>query len=69
MRSAKAILFGTDRRPGEGMTAGWWGVTALSGLVAAIGGIVEGIWWAALFFVPAIPALVVAVQRAREGNI
>jgi hypothetical protein len=51
------------------MTAGWWGVTALSGFVAAIGGLVEGIWWAALFFVPAIPALLVAVQRTRERNI
>jgi hypothetical protein len=69
MRSAKAILFGTDRRPGEGITAGWWGTSAFICAFAAIGGLVKGIWWAAIFLVPAIFALKVAVNRAREGNI
>ena len=69
VRSLKAILLGTDRRPGEGMSAGWWGVSGLSCAVAGIGGLVKGIWWAAVFLVPAVFGFVIAVRRAREGDI
>ena len=69
MRPLKAILLGTDRGPGEGMSAAWWGVSGLSCAVAGIGGLVKGIWWAALFLVPAVFGFVIAVRRAREGNI
>ena len=69
MRSAKAILFGTDRRPGEGLDATWWGVTAFICAFGGIAGLVEGIWWAAVSLIPAAVAVVYAVRRAREGNI
>ncbi|HYZ78194.1 MAG TPA: hypothetical protein VE596_12555 [Gaiellaceae bacterium] len=69
MRSAKAILFGTDRRPGEGIGAGLWATWAFIAAFAAIGGLVDGIWWAALFLIPAAVIVVVAVRRARERNL
>jgi hypothetical protein len=68
VRSAKGILFGTDRRPGEGFGAGLWATWALSGFVAAIGGVAKGIWWAALFLIPAALMLFIALQRARERD-
>jgi membrane protein implicated in regulation of membrane protease activity len=69
MRSAKAILFGTDRRPGEGISPGLWATWAFIAAFAAIGGLVKGIWWAALFLIPAVFNLVLAVRRARERNL
>ena len=68
MRSVRAILLGSDRRPGEGLGAGLWGTWALACGVAAIGGLAKGIWWAALFFVPAGLMLLVAVRRVRERD-
>jgi hypothetical protein len=61
-------LLGTNRRRGEGLDATWWAITSLGCFVAGIGGLVKGIWWAALFLVPALVTGVVAVRRAREGN-
>jgi membrane protein implicated in regulation of membrane protease activity len=69
MRSAKAILFGTDRRAGEGFSAGLWATWAFGTAFAAIGGMAKGIWWAAAFLIPAAVMLVVAVRRARERNL
>ena len=63
-----AFLLGRNRRRGEGLDATWWAVTSLCCFVAGIGGLVKGIWWAAVFFIPAVPTAVVAVRRAREGN-
>ena len=58
---------GNGRR-GQGLSATWWGGAALICSVAAIGGLVKGIWWAALFFVPAVFGAVRARRSAREGN-
>ena len=68
MRSLKAILLGTDRRPGEGFGATSWGASAFICAFGGIGGLVKGIWWAAVFLIPAALMLVTAVRRARERN-
>jgi hypothetical protein len=69
VRSARAILFGGDRRPGEGFGAALWGAWAFIAAFAGIGGLVKGIWWAAAFLIPAAVMLVVALRRMRERNI
>jgi hypothetical protein len=68
VRSLKAILLGSDRRPGEGMTAGWWGTSAFICAFAGVGGLAKGIWWSALFLLPAAFGAFMAWRRGREGN-
>jgi hypothetical protein len=69
VRSMKAIVFGTDRRPGEGMSAGLWATWALATAIAAIGGLITGTWWAALFVIPSALMFAVGIRRARERSI
>jgi hypothetical protein len=67
--STKAILFGTERRPGEGISAGLWATWALASAIAAVGGLITGTWWAALFVIPSALMFAVAIRRARERSI
>jgi membrane protein implicated in regulation of membrane protease activity len=59
---------GGNSRGGPGLSATWWGGAALICSVAAIGGLVKGIWWAAIFFVPAVFGAVMALRSGRIGN-
>src|SRR4051795_13757898 len=53
---------------GPGLSASWWGSTALICFVAGVGGLVKGLWGAALFLIPGLWAARKARTRAREGN-
>ena len=59
---------GESGRGGQGLSATWWGGAALICSVAASGGLVKGIWWAAIFFVTAVFGAVRALRSARGGN-
>jgi hypothetical protein len=59
---------GGNSRRGQGLSATWWGGAALICSVAAIGGLVKGIWWAAIFFVPAVFGAVRALWSVRARN-
>jgi hypothetical protein len=64
----RRLLFGTGE-PNSGLDATWWAIGAIALAVAAVGGLVKGQPLAALFFVPAIVQLIVAIRKAKEGNL
>lgn len=54
---------GEDRdRPREGLSASWWVGVGAAGMVAAVGGLIKGLWYAAIFLVPSAWAF----SRARR---
>jgi hypothetical protein len=57
-----------QRKSGEGIVAGWWAVGALACFIAGIGGLVKGIWLAALFLPAGVVLGAVALRRGRERN-
>jgi uncharacterized membrane protein len=63
----KRFLWGTGE-PGSGPGATWWGVGALICLVAAIGGLVQGLWEAILFLPFAALGLYYTRKSVRERN-
>lgn len=65
----KRVLFGTGRRPGEGLSAAWWAVTSVTCAVGALVLLLDHVWWAGLFVVPAVWSGVITYRRAREGNL
>ena len=47
-----------------GLPASWWACVGVTGLVAAVGGLIEGLWYAAIFFLPSLWAF----SRARKRS-
>jgi hypothetical protein len=64
----RRLLLGTGER-NSGLDATWWAIGAIVLTVAAVGGLLKGQPLAALFFVPAIVQLIVAIRKAKEGNL
>jgi hypothetical protein len=46
----------------KGLPASWWAFVCVTGLVAAVGGLIKGLWYTAIFLVPSIWAF----SRARR---
>jgi hypothetical protein len=69
---ALALVLGrgehADGSAAHGLSASWWAITALICVAGAIGGLVRGVWAAAVLLVPAAFAAGKARSRAREGN-
>jgi len=59
-----------SRETKSGLSATWWGTTALICLVAAIVALARGDWFVGAFFVAAgIWPAARTVRRVREGNL
>jgi hypothetical protein len=61
----RRFLLGSGE-PRTGPDATWWGLGTVISLVAGIGGLVQGIWEAAVFLPVAAWAAIMTARRARE---
>jgi hypothetical protein len=58
-----------DRRDREVFGSLWWGVIAVSGLIAVTVVLIDGEWWGVLLLPPALGAAAMMVRAARMRNL